>query len=281
MTDTTTTTKPASTKRTPKSIILADRHCQRRVAARTKVYDRKCPGLYVSITAARVASFNFRFTCPQTGKQRSTTLGIYSPEFTVADARAKVYALKAMEPAALVAQLNGRKAEQARQGKTVAELIDERIEWIKTPVRKKDGGVRPREESWETNTARHLNRFVRPRLGRKLASEVVRADIVCLSDDIVAGKFGKPSVANARHMRKAAKAMFGWAAERGFISASPCVHLGRLDREFPRSRVLSEQEIRTLWHGLDRADVAASSRSSRHRSRHRGSDTARASAKPG
>lgn len=83
---------------------------------------------------------------------------------------------------------------------------------MKTPVKKPDGEMRPRLESWE-NTASHLHRFIRPRLGKKLAIEVTKHDIATLSNDIVAGKFGKPSVSNARHMRKAASGLFNWAAE--------------------------------------------------------------------
>ena len=39
------------------------------------------------------------------------------------------------------------------------------------------------------------------------------------------------------------------------MSASPCVNLPKLDEEHPRDRVLTEDEIRTLWHGLDREDM--------------------------
>jgi integrase len=48
--------------------------------------------------------------------------------------------------------------------------------------------------------------------------------------------------------------MFTWAAgpARGYVTASPCIHLDKLDEEHPRDRVLSAKEIRTLWHGLDR-----------------------------
>ena len=75
--------------------------CEKRVAKRDKIYDRKCPGLYVSISTAGVATFAFKFPDPSTGKQRTGWLGVYNPEtFTVDDARSKVYALKAMDPAA-------------------------------------------------------------------------------------------------------------------------------------------------------------------------------------
>ena len=58
------------TRRADGSIILTDRVCQKRVTERVKIYDRKCPGLYVSIIPAGVATFSFKFTDPATGKQR-------------------------------------------------------------------------------------------------------------------------------------------------------------------------------------------------------------------
>jgi integrase len=128
---------------------------------------------------------------------------------------------------------------------------------MQTPVRKPDGEMRPRIETWE-NVASHLRRFLSPRLGKKLAGEVTKHDIATLSNDIVAGRHGgKPSVANARHMRRAASGLFNWAAEAGrdYVTASPCVNLPKLDPEHPRTRVLSEDEIRIFWHGLDRPDL--------------------------
>ncbi|MCG2632982.1 tyrosine-type recombinase/integrase [Bradyrhizobium sp. WYCCWR 13023] len=255
--DTTIVPSPAGKRGRNSSVILTDRLCEKRVSKRTKFYDRKCPGLYVSITTAGIATFSFKFTDRQTGKQRTGWLGVYNPEtFTVEDARSKVYGLKTLGGDALLETFRDQKATKAKRGKTVAEIIDERIKWMKTPVKKPDGEMRPRLEAWE-HTASHLNRFIRPRLGKKLAMEVTKHDIATLSNDIVEGKFGKPSVSNARHMRKAASGLFNWAAEAGrdYVTASPCVNLPKLDPEHPRTRVLSEDEIRTFWHGLERDDL--------------------------
>ena len=253
----TITSEPAGKRGRNSSVILTDRMCEKRVTKRVKIYDRKCPGLYVSITTAGVATFSFKFTDPATGKQRTGWLGVYNPEtFAVEDARSRVYGLRGTGAAALAETFRDRKAQQAKRGKTVDDIIEERIEWMKTPVKKPDGEMRPRIESWE-NVASHLWRFVSPRLGKKIASEVTKHDIATLSNDIVAGKLGVPSVANARHMRRAASGLFNWAAEAGrdYVSASPCINLPKLDEEHPRDRVLSEDEIRTLWHGLDREDM--------------------------
>ncbi|WGR70184.1 MULTISPECIES: site-specific integrase [unclassified Bradyrhizobium] len=251
--ETTIAAAPSGKRGRKSSVILTDRMCEKRVTERTKIYDRKCPGLYVSITAAGVATFSFKFTDRQTGKQRTGWLGAYSPEtFTVEDARSKVYGLKGMGGNALAETFRDQKAKAAQNGKTVSEIIEERINWMKTPVRKPDGEMRPRLEAWE-NTASHLRRFLGARLGKKLAREVTKNDIATLSNDIVTGKFGKPSVSNARHMRKAASALFNWAAEAGrdYVSASPCINLPKLDAEHARTRVLSEDEIKIFWHGLD------------------------------
>jgi integrase len=240
------------------SVILTDRMCEKRVTKRVKLYDRRVGGLYVSIIPAGVATFSYKFTNPETGKQDTAWLGVYNPEtFRVEDARSKVYALKAVGGTAVAETLRQRKAQTAKRGKTVAEIIEARIEWMKTPVVKADGDMRPRIESWN-NVASHLRNFIGPRLGKKIASEVSKHDIATLSNDIVAGKHGgKASVSNARHMRRAASGLFNWAAEAGrdYVTASPCVNLPKLDEEHPRDRVLTEDEIRTLWHGLDREDM--------------------------
>jgi integrase len=241
-------------------VILTDRYCEKRVTRRTKIYDRKCPGLYVSITRSGVATFSFRYTDHPTGKQKTVWLGVYIPAlFTVEHARTAVHVLKARIGMGenVVETLRQEKTLKVRQGKTVDEIIGERIEWMKTPVCKPDGEMRPRLESWE-NVASHLRRFLGPRLGKKIAGEVTKHDIATLSNDIVAGKHGgKASVSNARHMRRAASGLFNWAAEAGrdYVTASPCVNLPKLDPEHPRTRVLSEDEIRTFWRGLDREDL--------------------------
>jgi hypothetical protein len=136
MTDTTTTTEPAGKRARSGSVTRTDRLCDKRVGKRVKIYDRKCPGLYVSVTMAGVATFSFKFTDPATGKQRTGWLGIYNPEtFTVEDARSRVYGLRGAGAAALAETFRDRKVRQAEAGKSVNEIIQERVEWMKTPAR--------------------------------------------------------------------------------------------------------------------------------------------------
>jgi integrase len=255
MTDTTTTAAKRARKG---SVILVDRMCEKRVQERTKIYDKKCRGLYASLTVAGVTTLSLKFTDPATGKQRTAWLGIWNPEtFRVEDGRSAAYSLKARGGTAVAETLRQQKVSTAKRGMTVDKIIEERIDWMRAPVRKPDGEVRPRIETWEA-VASHLRRFVSPRLGKKLAGDVNKHDIAMLSNDIVAGKHGgKASVSNARHMRRAASGLFNWAAEAGrdYVSASPCVNLPKLDEEHARTRVLTPDEVRIFWHGLDQADM--------------------------
>jgi integrase len=253
----TTERKPA---RKPKSVNLADRHCEAKPDKRLKLYDKQCRGFYVSITPRGVATFNLKYTNRTTGRREHVEVGVYHRELLNVDtARAAAYHLKGrVGTGEDVAGEKRRDREQAKAaaGLTMNEIIDLRIEWMKTPVKQKDGEMRPRVETWDS-TERHFERFVRPRLGKKVATEVTKRDIATLQTDIIEGKLGKPSVANARHMRRAVTGLFNWAAEAGrdYVATSPCVNLPPLDKEHPRTRVLSPDEIRIFWHGLDRPDV--------------------------
>jgi len=254
-----TTIATTTTRMRNAAVILTDRMCERRISKRVKIYDRKCRGLYVSIIPAGVATFAFKFTDPAASKQRTITLGIYNPEtFRVEDARSKVYALKGKDPAMLVAEMHQNRVGKGKHGKTVAEIIELRIDWMQQPEEKKDGEMRPRIESWQ-NVASHLRRFVKPSLGKMIASDVTRHDIAALSNDILDGKYGVASVSNARHMRRAASGLYSWATEAGRDlvpeTCRPCFNLPKLPVEHARERVLNAEEISKFWHGLDRDDL--------------------------
>jgi integrase len=261
------TTNPLSVRadggrrRRNERVVLTNRHCEKRVYRRAKLYDRKCAGLYVSITTAGVATFYLQVTDRFRGKARCKWLGIYNPAtFNVDDARAAVYALKARIGAGenVFETLRQRKALKAKQGMTVDELIKARIAWMSALERKADGEMRPRIETWE-NVASHLRRLVSPKLGKKIAAEVTRNDIAELSNEVIDGKFGLPSTSNARHMRRAVSGTYNWAAEAGrdYVppTCQPCLKLPKLPGEHARDRVLSADEIRIFWRGLSRDDL--------------------------
>jgi integrase len=267
-------------KKAKQNITNAD--CRRPVKTRAKIYDAECTGLYVSLSPTAPPTFFLKYS--SNGKRGTChRLGIYQQGGDGIEARDVAY--WRTEGLKLRGRIGGgeniaataRQAQQlqSKQDVTVNQIINERIAWVSALVpkgRDKDGiklKMGPRKKDWK-NMASHLNRFVRPRLGKMIASEVTKHDIAQLQADILAGTLiirkGKTtkagSISSARHMRKAVSGLFNWAAEAGrdYVSSSPCVNLPPLDEEPPRTRKLSPAEIAVLWHGLDRPDITVDRR---------------------
>jgi integrase len=257
---------------------ITEKNCRAEVKQRRKIYDAACAGLYVSLSPTAPPTFFLKYTHPLTKQRATHRLGVYDPaESNVAHWRKEAWKLKVriangQDIAAAQRQVRRLQAKQA--GITVDRLIDQRIAWISEEIetrRHTEHGVlikkAPRMKSWQEQS-RHLDRFVRPRLGPMIASEVTNRDIAKLQADLIAGQLivkGKPlkaSVSSARHMRKAVSAVFTWAAEvgRDYVSTSPCVNLPKLPAEQPRKRKLSREEIAILWHGLDRPHITVERR---------------------
>lgn len=269
MSSITTSSRPPSKAITPAKV-------EARVTKQTKFYDggrQGVPCLYVSVTPKGVATFNLKYTHPHTHRGSTIKVGVYHPElFTIEMARIEAMKLKLrIDRGEDVAQAHRQaKAQQAKlSGVTVDQVIDQRIAYISELVpkgREKDGitlKMAPRKRAWKC-MADHMNRLIRPRLGKKVASEVTPDDMAQLQTDILAGMFDRrqtgrvgPSISNARHMRKAASSLFKWAAQQRYITGSPCINLVPLDSPVPRTRKLSPAEIKVLWHGLDRPDICA------------------------
>jgi integrase len=253
---------------------ITEKDCRAEVKKRCKLYDKDCRGLYVSLSPTAPPTFSLKYTHPLTKKRAVHRLGVYDQQQSnVAHWRKQAAALKVRiangsDIAAAARQATAIAAKQAEI--TVDALIDKFIAWISAEIEETkhtEHGViikrKPRMKSHQELTGR-LNRFVRPRLGPMLASEVTNRDIAQLQRDIIAGdliikgrKMKKGTVSGARHMRKAVSALFKWASEVGndYVSTSPCFNLPKLPKEAPRKRKLSREEIKLLWRGLDRPDI--------------------------
>lgn len=191
-------------------------------------------------------------------KQATAPIGIHHPEhLTVERARADAFDLKARvgrgEDIGQQIRIIRAQHQGALPGAvTVDRVIDEFVAYIKTPVLKADGEKRPRLESWQ-NVQGFLEREVRPAIGNMVASEVTNNDIARVQAQIA-----KRSTSGARQTRSAMSRLFKFAAEagRGYgVTSSPVHNLPGLDKEYERTRVLTPEEIRTFWWGLDDPDV--------------------------
>jgi integrase len=232
--------------------IITAKICTKKVAKQTKVFDTQCPGFYVSISAAGGATFSLKYWNKKIGAQRTVEIGTYDPEnLPVEKARAEAFDLKAKAGRGI--DISGQaKVAKASVGATVNQMIDDFIAAVSKKEKKADGEERAILESWE-NVAGFLDREVRPAIGTLSPADVTNNDIAAIQQNIA-----ERSTSGARQTRSAMKRLFAFGAEAGRnslkygLKSSPVHNLPKLKKEHERTRVLDEEEIRTLWWGLDR-----------------------------
>ena len=197
-------------------------------------------GFGVRVTPRGTRSFVclFRFE----GKPRRLTLGTY-PTMTLAEAhQAHGEAMKKLEQGIDPgAEAVAERAED-RQAPTVDVLADEYLEkWAK-----------PRKRSWREDE-RILKKDILPEWGRRKAREITRRDVIRLLDGIVDRGAGIMANRTLAVIRK----MFNFAVSRDIVPTSPCLAVRAPAPENRRDRVLTTDEIRALWHGLEGAKMAS------------------------
>jgi integrase len=84
-------------------------------------------------------------------------------------------------------------------------------------------------------------------LANKNLDEITPDDIAKATDKLL--KNGHPSAAN--HALTAARTFFKWCTRRGYIQHSPVENLERPSRLVSRDRVLTDDELRTVWNAAD------------------------------
>jgi len=122
-----------------------------------------------------------------------------------------------------------------RESPTVEELAQDYLErWAK-----------PRKRTWKTDEW-VLNKYVVPRFGKMLAKDVKRVHIIAMLDEAVALGL----TAGANNVLSITRKMFNWAVGRGILEMSPCHLIPRPAPLKQRDRVLTYDEIATLWKSL-------------------------------
>jgi integrase len=210
-------------------------------AERYEVWEEGRHGFGVRVTPKGHKSFIFMYRFG--GKARRLTLGHY-PAMSLAEARqahadARTLHEKGIDP--------GDKAvserEEQRKAPTVADLAQEYMEkWAK--VRKRERSIR--------EDKRILDKDVLPAWGTLKALDITRRDVINLLDVIV--DRGAPIMAN--RTLAVTRKMFNFAVTRDIVPVSPCVGVQAPAPEQQRDRVLTPDEIRTLWQSLEAAKMA-------------------------
>jgi integrase len=193
------------------------------------------PGLVLRVTPDGRRSWVAWLKPEKIGKWRKYTIGAY-PAITLARARQEALRLR-------TAILDGGNPFETRTigraSPSVRELGEIFIKRYATPKKK----------SWAEDE-RKLKREIYPVLGDHRAHLVTKLDVVQLLDAI--HDRGAPIQAN-RTLALVRK-LFNWAMAEGYLETSnPAAGIPSRAKENVRRRVLSEHELRTLWHALNEA----------------------------
>jgi integrase len=213
--------------------------------ARREIPDAGCRGLYLVVqpTGRKAWAVRFRFG----GKTRKLTL---DAGLTLAAARqAASAALHELErgndPAALKfdAEAAAKKAAADRAGDTVDNLA---AQFIERYAKKKT-----RKNSWR-QAVHVFENIVLPAWRGRVIHDIARRDIRELVENVAEDR---PIMANRAlgHISK----FFNWLCEQDIIAASPSAGVKPPAPENPRDRVLSDAEIKALWHACEGIGGAA------------------------
>jgi integrase len=194
-------------------------------------------GVRVSPKGKRTFVYLFRHG----GKARFLTLGTY-PAMSLADAhKAHAEAMKKLEQGIDPGAVTVAERREERRAPTVADLAEEYLRlW-----------ARPRKRSWAVDN-RILNKDILPEWGRRKARDITRRDVIRLLDGIV--DRGAPIMAN--RTLAVIRRMFNFALSRDIVPVTPCLAVRAPAPEQRRDRVLTQEEIRAFWHGLEGAKMA-------------------------
>ena len=225
---------PDVVPRMPK-IALTDRFCStaKPLNGRTDYFDVTVRGLALRVTEKGHRSWCFHYRSPRDGRRARATLGTY-PATSLAAARGQALEAKAE----VETGRDPRRIAQATAAMDVAALIDV---YMADPKR---ASLRSRHE-----IERRLRRNVIPVIGEVKLDELRRRDVRNVSDLIM--KRGRKIEANRTFQDL--RAMVRWAVEREYLDTNPIDGMVRPAEEAPRDRVLSDDEIRTLWSKLPKA----------------------------
>jgi integrase len=200
-------------------------------AGRLELFDRDVPGFSIRITpnGRRTACVFYRVG----SRLRRATLGTLPP-LKLADARK--LAREALRDAALGADPASAKRE-AREAVTIASLVKKYIE----------AGEGRRSAATNADYKRTLKAaLVGSSLGPVAAQQVARGELRAFLEAIA-----RKTPIRANRVLALVRAAFRWGLREELIERDPTAGLQRLRPERPRERVLSDDEVKTLWEAMD------------------------------
>jgi integrase len=220
------------------TIALTDTFCRSAKplkGLRTDYFDKTVQGLALRVTKKEHRSWCFHYRSPRDGRRARATIGTY-PATSLAAARGK-----ALEARGHVDSGNDPRlvlAGQATTGMIVSSLVDA---YLADPEK---AALRS-----HTEIGRRLHRNVVPIIGAVKLSDLRRRDVRNVTDAMLR----RGVAVEATRTFEDVRAMVRWAVQNEYLEANPLDGMAKPAEAKASNRVLSDDEIRTLWQGLPKA----------------------------
>jgi integrase len=214
-------------------------------AARYELPDAGLPSFYLTVTPSGHKSFVYRFKF--NGQSRKLTIGSH-PGMTLAMARqlareAIGEIARGNDPCA--AKAAGRRSEALSDvPRTFDQLVTKFIEMRPTSKSRPTA----RDVTWEAY-ARMLKRDALPQWKNRNIDTITTVDIEARLEAVASDR---PILAN--RLASVFSKLFGWAAKKKYLAASPYINIEKPAPERARDRTLSRVELALILNAADRLD---------------------------
>ncbi len=191
--------------------------------------------LEVMPSGAKTWRLRYRTAGGRRGKTRT---------FTIGDARSIKLgpAIDRAKDLKAAVQLEGRDPQKERYA-TDSSFDALFNDWLERHAKVK-------KKSWLHDKALY-DRHIRLRIGPLPAHSIKRADLATALDDIVKASSG----IQANRAQALISSVMNWAVNEGRLESTPTYRLPKRANETPRERILSPDELRLLWQGLENGPI--------------------------
>jgi integrase len=208
--------------------------------ARTDYFDKQVPGLALRITEHGHRSWSVHYTSPRDGKRARVSIGTY-PATSLAGARGKAIECRGYLQEDPPRDPRDAITAQAAGAMTVGALVPL---YLEKPHRRTG---RPRKTVKEIERRLRVNAV--PLIGQVKLADFHRRDVTRVLAPII----NRKRLAEASSVFENLRGMLRWAVSQGYLDRNPMEGMERPAAPRTRDRVLSEDEIRTLWNGLPKS----------------------------
>jgi len=231
--------------------------------ARADYADLDVRGLVLRVEASGRKTWLFRYSDRISGAQSRFMMGDYDPTndtepdedglraLTLHGARIAARKLRTQVDAGRSPFAERRQARQTNRNQPIKTMSDLAETYFKACEAGTHRSSRGRKKAASTLTAEQWlwAKHAEPRLGRDAPEQITRARIRATLDDVFEKSGGQ-----ANKVRALLSQLFNFAIAQERVEMNPVTHVARVSEANPRTRTLTDDEMKRFWSGLQKSD---------------------------